>query len=159
MESEQTGLALSLPLSPKHVSNSPVEFAHQYLYPSLEARYTVSFRLDYVLFTAASDSEDFGPALAESIPPSGQEARPSAAYSEHMDVLSRATDSSQSIGPMSPTSRSLRNSTSISLEAQIRGLHGGSYHFSVIWIMRSPDLGNSHSPPTLLTRQLLISPT
>ncbi len=93
MESEQTGLAFSLPLSPEHVrANSPVEFAHNYLYPSPEACDTVSFGLDDVLQKAASDSEDFGPALADAFPPSGQEARPSAAYSERVDVLSRATE-------------------------------------------------------------------
>ncbi len=53
---------------------------------------TVSFGLDDVLFTAASDSEDFGPALTDSLPTSGQEAWPSAAYSELVDVLSRATE-------------------------------------------------------------------
>ncbi len=63
MESEQTGLAFSLPLSPEHVhANSPVEFSNVYLYPSPEARDTVSFGLDDVLLTAASDSEDFWPA-------------------------------------------------------------------------------------------------
>ncbi len=79
MEREQTGLAF---LSLSHLSaNSPVEFAHDYLYPSPEARDTVSFGLDDVLLTAASDSEDFGPALADAFPHIGQEARPSAAYS------------------------------------------------------------------------------
>ncbi len=35
MKSKQTGLVLSLPLSPEHVRvSSPVEFAHDYLYPS-----------------------------------------------------------------------------------------------------------------------------
>ncbi len=93
MESEQTGLAFSLPPSPEHVrANSPVEFAHEYLYPSPGARDIASFRLDDILLTAASDSEDFGPALADALPPSGQEARPSSAYSELMDVLSRATE-------------------------------------------------------------------
>ncbi|KAF4100116.1 hypothetical protein G5714_018312 [Onychostoma macrolepis] len=93
MESEQTGFASSLPLSPEHVRvNSPVEFVHEYLCPSPEARNAVSFGLDNVLFTAASDSEDFRPALADAHPPSGQEARPSAAYSELVDVLSRATE-------------------------------------------------------------------
>ncbi len=93
MESEQKGLAFSLPLSPEHVrANSPVEFAHDYLYPSPEAHDTISFRLDDVLLTAASDSEDFGPALADAFPPSGQEARPSAAYSELVDVLSCTTE-------------------------------------------------------------------
>ncbi len=93
MESEQTGLAFSLPPSPEHVrANSPVEFVHDYLFPSPRARDTVSFRLDDILLTAASDSEDFGPALADALPPSGQEVRPSAAYSELVDVLSRATE-------------------------------------------------------------------
>ncbi len=68
------------------------EFAHNYLFPSPRVRDTVSFRLDDILLTAASDSEDFGPALADALLPSGQEARPSAAYSELVDVLSRATE-------------------------------------------------------------------
>ncbi len=60
MESEQTGLAFSLPPSPEHVrANSPVEFTHDYLFPSPTARYTVSFGIDDVLLTAANDSEDF----------------------------------------------------------------------------------------------------
>ncbi len=93
MESEQTGLAFSLPPSPEHMcANLPVEFEHEYLYPSPGARDTVSFGLDDILLTAASGSEDFGPALAYALPPSGQEARPSAAYSELMDMLSRATE-------------------------------------------------------------------
>ncbi len=93
MESEQTGLAFSLPPSPERArANSPVEFLHDFLFPSPKARDFVSFGLDDVLHTAASDSEDFGPALADALPPSGQEARPSAAYSELVDVLSRATE-------------------------------------------------------------------
>ncbi len=60
--------------------------AHEYLYPSPGARDTISFGLDDILLTAASDSKDFGPALADALPPSGQEARPSAAYSELVDV-------------------------------------------------------------------------
>ncbi len=73
-------------------ANSPVEFLHDFLFPSPRARDTVSFGLDDILHTAASDSEDFGPALTDALPPSGQEARPSAAYSELVDVLSRATE-------------------------------------------------------------------
>ncbi len=93
MESEQTGLAFSLPPSPERArANSPVEFLHDFLFPSPKAHDFVSFGLDDVLHTAASDSEDFGPALADALPPSGQEARPSAAYSELVDVLSRATE-------------------------------------------------------------------
>ncbi len=64
-------------LSPEHVrANSPVEFAHDYLYPIPEAHDTISFGLDEVLLTAASDSENFGPALANAFLPSGQEAWP-----------------------------------------------------------------------------------
>ncbi len=93
MESKQTGLAFSVPLSLEHVCvNSLVEFMHKYLCPSPEARETISFGLDYVLFTTASDSEGSGPALAYALPLSGQEAQPSATYSELMDMLSRATE-------------------------------------------------------------------
>ncbi len=93
MESEQTGLAFSLPPSPERArANSPVEFLPDFQFPSPKARDFVSFGLDDILHTAASDSEDFGPALADALPPSGQEARPSAAYSELVDVLSRATE-------------------------------------------------------------------
>ncbi len=91
--SEQTGLAFSLPHSPDRArANSPVEFLPDFQFPSPKARDFVSFGLDDILHTAASDSEDFGPALADALPPNGQEARPSAAYSELVDVLSRATE-------------------------------------------------------------------
>ncbi len=146
-----------LPLSPEHVrADSQVEFAHDYLYPSPEAHDTISFGLDEVLLTAASDSEDFGPALADAFPPSGQEAWPSAAYSELVDVLSRATEKLYWIGLMSPASLSCRSSMSDFLAAQTLGLNGGSYRF---FITRSPDPGNSLFPPALLTRQPLTSPT
>ncbi len=80
MESEQTGLAFSLPPSPERArANSPVEFLPDFQFPSPKARDFVSFGLDDILHTAASDSEDFGSALADALPPSGQEARPSAA--------------------------------------------------------------------------------
>ncbi len=82
--------------------NSPVEFAHYYLYPSPGARDTVSFGLDDILLTAASDSEDFGPALADALPLSGQEARSSAAYSELVDVLSRVTEKLSLDSPNKP---------------------------------------------------------
>ncbi len=72
--------------------DSPVEFTQDYLFPSPGACDTVSFGIDDVLLTAASDSEDFGPALADALTLSGQEARPSPAYSELVDVLSRATE-------------------------------------------------------------------
>ncbi len=72
--------------------NSPVEFTQDYLFPSPRARDTVYFGIDDILLTAASDSEDFVPTLADALPLSGQEARPSPAYSELVDVLSRATE-------------------------------------------------------------------
>ncbi len=57
MESEQTGLTLSIPLSPENANaNSPVEFMYDYLCPSPEARNGVSFGQEDVLFTMASDS-------------------------------------------------------------------------------------------------------
>ncbi len=81
------------PFSPERArANSPVEFLPDFQFPSPKARDFVSFGLDDILHTSASDSEDFGPALADAIPPSGQEARPSAAYSELVDVFSRATE-------------------------------------------------------------------
>ncbi len=93
MESEQTGLAFSLPPSPDRArANSPVKFLTDFQFPSPKARDFVSFGLDDILHTAASDSEDFGPASADALPPNGQEARPSAAYSKLVDVLSRATE-------------------------------------------------------------------
>ncbi len=129
--------------------NANFEFAHEYLYPSPGARDTVSFGLDDILLTAASDSEDFGPALADALLPSGQEARPSAAYSELVDMLKFRAPlrSSRWIGPTSPASLRLRNSMSGSLAAQIPGLNGGSCRFSVICIRRSPDPGNRRFPP------------
>ncbi len=87
MESEQTGLAFSLPSAHVRIRRSNL-----FQFPSPKARDFVSFGLDDILHTSASDSEDFGPALADALPPSGQEARPSAAYSELVDVLSRATE-------------------------------------------------------------------
>ncbi len=81
-----------------------------YLFPSPRARDTVSFGIDDALLTAACDSEDFGPSLADAL--SGQEARPSPAYSELIDVLSRATEKLALDWLTSPASLALRNSTS-----------------------------------------------
>ncbi len=63
------------------------------------------------------------------------------------------------IGPMSPASLELRSSTIASSSACTPSLKGGSCHFSVICIVRSPVPGSSHFPPALLTRQPLTSPT
>ena len=88
--SRRAPLFLSLPSAR---ARHAVEFSYDYLRPSPGARDAVSFGLEDVLFTEASDSEDFGPTLAdEVIPPSGQEARPTAAYAELVEVLSRATE-------------------------------------------------------------------
>ncbi len=158
MESEQTGLAFSLPPSPERArANSPGKFLHDFLFPSPKAHNFVSFWLDDVLHTAASDSEDSGPALADALPPSGQEARPSAAYSELVDVLSRATEKLALDWPDEPLE--LRSSTSVSSSVRIPSLKGGSCHFSAICIERSPVPGSSHFPPALLTRRPLTSPT
>ncbi len=67
--------------------------------------------------------------------------------------------SSRWIGPMSPTSPELRNSTSGSSAVHIPSLKGGSCHFSAFCIKRSPDPGSSHFPPALLMRRPLTSPT
>ncbi len=91
MASEQ--FSLSLPPSPeRHRANSPVQFSRGYLAPSPEVRDTVSFGLEDILYTAASDSEDFGAALLDVLPPSGQEAWPSPAYTELEEVLARTTE-------------------------------------------------------------------
>ncbi len=79
--SRQASPFLSLPLPSTYTWFSPAKFAHEYLYPSLGARDTVAFGLDDILLKAASDSEDFGPALADALPPNGQEARKAAVYS------------------------------------------------------------------------------
>ncbi len=96
-------------------ANSLVEFAPDYLYPSPEARDTIYFGLDDVLLTAASDSEDFGPALADAFPPGGQESRPTPSSWTCFPAPLR---SSLWIGPMSPASLSRRSSTSGSLAAR-----------------------------------------
>ncbi len=60
--------------------------------PSPEAREAVSFRLEDVLYTTASDPEDFGAASLYVLPSSGQEAWPSLAYTELVDVLACSTE-------------------------------------------------------------------
>ncbi len=145
---------LSPSLSERARANLPVEFLPDFQFPSPKARDFVSFGLDDILHTAASDSEDFGPALADALPPSGQEARPSAAYSELV-----APKSLRWIGPMSPASLELRSSTIASSSVRIPSLKGGSCHFSAICIVRSPVPGSSLFPLALLTRQPLTSPT
>ncbi len=160
MESEQTGLAFSLPPSPERArANSPVEFLPDFQFPSPKARDFVSFGLDDILHTAASDSEDFGPALADALPPSGQEARPSAAYSELVDVLSRATEKLALDWPDEPReSRASKLDDRFLIGAHSK-LERRKLPFSVICIVRSPVPGSSHFPLALLTRQPLTSPT
>ncbi len=80
--SRQASPFLSLPLPSAHVRIRRSNFCMIFCF--LARRHMISFPsgLDDVLHTAASDSEDFGPALADALPPSGQEAWPSAAYTE-----------------------------------------------------------------------------
>ncbi len=140
-------------------ANSPVEFTQVYLFPSPRARYTVSFGMDYVLLTAASDSEDFGPSLADALPLSGQEARPSPAYSELVDVLSRGAEKlSHGLDNETRDSRSSKLDERC-LSGVNSKMSGGSCCFSVICIRRFPDPGNSLFLPALLTRRPLTSPT
>ncbi len=140
-------------------ANSPVEFTHDYLFPSPRARYTVSFGIDDVLLTAANDSEDFGPSLADALPLSGQEARPSPAYSELVDVLSRAAEKlSHGLDDEPHDSRSSKLDER-SLSGVNSKMSGGSCRFSVICIRRFSDPGNSLFLPALLTRRPLTSPT
>ncbi len=131
MESEQTGLAFSLPPSPDRArANSPVEFLPDFQFPSPKARDFVSFGLDDILHTAASDSEDFGPALADALQPSGQEARPTLSS---WTCFRAPPKSLRWIGPMSSASLELRSSTIASSSARTPSLKGGSCHFSVFF--------------------------
>ncbi len=140
-------------------ANSPVKFTHDYLFPSPRARYTVSFGIDDVLLTAANDSEDFGPSLADALPLSGQEARPSPAYSELVDVLSRAAEKlSHGLDDEPRDSRSSKLDERF-LSGVNSKMSGGSCRFSVICIRRFSDPGNSLFLPALLTRRPLTSPT
>ncbi len=126
MESEQTGLAFSLPPSPERV--------HDYLFPTPRARDTFSFGLDDILHTAASDSDsifqDFGPALADALPPSGQEGRPTLSLWTCFHAPPR---SSRWISPISPASPELRNSMSGSSAVQIPSLQDLHQEISRSW--------------------------
>ncbi len=166
MESEQTGLAFSLSLSlPStcdriHRLNLRMIIfflARKDLTPSHVTRGcdTISCGLDDILLTAASDSEDFGPALADALPPSGLPWPTLSSWTCFRAPLR----SSLWIGPMSPASLERRNFMSGFLAALIPDLKGGSCRFSVICIKRSPDPGSSLFPPALPTRQPLTSPT
>ncbi len=59
---------------------------------------------------------------------------------------------------MSLASLELRSSTIASSSARTPSLKGGSCHFSVICIVRSPVPGSSHFPLALLMRQPLTTP-
>ncbi len=143
MESEQTGLAFSLPPSPERArANSPVEFLPDFLFPSPKTRDLVSFGLDDVLHTAASGSRGLQrPTLSS------------------WTCFRAPPKSLRWIGLMSTASLELRSSTIVSSSVRIPSLKGGSCHFSAICIERSPVPGSSHFPLALLTRQPLTSPT
>ncbi len=151
MESEQ--FSLSLPPSPgRHRTISPVEFSRGCLAPSPEAREAVSFGLEDILYTAASDTEDFGAASLDVLPPSGQEARPSPAYTELVEVRLR-------LNRTSLVSPSHLSSTSVSSVALVRARQGESCLSSLTCTTRFPGLGSSLSPPASLMRWPLTSPT
>ena len=134
---------LSLPLPSTHVACQSSSHMMIYAKASEQAGSLLSFGLEDVIYTAASDSEDFGPALTDdAIPPSGQETRPTAAYTELMDVLSRTTEKH---AIESPASHSRLNSTRDFLVALILGQSEKSCPFSVICITRFPDPGSSLS--------------
>lgn len=83
MESKQTGLALSFPPSPEPTLEAfPGAFSNDYFCPSPDVSEMVSFGLENVIYNAVSDSEE----SADTLPPSGQEAWPSAAYVELIDA-------------------------------------------------------------------------
>ncbi len=152
-ESEQTSLAFSLPLYPER-ANSPVEFAHDFLFPSPRARDTVSFRLDDILHTAASDSEDCGPALADALLPSGQEARPSAAHSELVDVLLRHQKARAGLARWAPWVPSFETRWAVPQRWTFQ-----AWKEEAAIVQWSPDPGSSHFPLALLMRRPLTSPT
>ncbi len=72
----------------------------------------ISSELEKSFYTAVSDSEDFGPASADSFPPSEQQARPSVAFSELIDVLARASGKLSIDWPDEPPNRNRLISTS-----------------------------------------------
>ncbi len=91
MESEQ--FSFDVPPSPGHQrAYFLVQFSRGCLAPSPEARDAVFFGLENILYTAASDSEDFEAASLDVLPPSIQEARPSPAYTELVEVFARTTE-------------------------------------------------------------------
>ncbi len=94
--------------------------------------------------SAASDSEDFGPSLADALPLSGQEARPSPAYSELVDVTAKAflpaSNVLSSLKTITATPRGLACGTSSS--SFILGLAvGGRVVFPPLQSVLSPPAG------------------
>ncbi len=158
MKSEQFSLSLS-PSPGCHHGNSPVQFSRGCLAPSLEARWAVSFGLEDVLYTAASDSEDFRAASLDVLTPSGQEAWPSPAYTELVDVLACATEKLRLVWPDEPHEPIHLSVTSVSSVALLRDRRRESCLSSLTCIKRFPDLGSSLSPPASLMRRTLTSPT
>ncbi len=115
-------------------ANSPVEFTQIICF--LARGHVILFRDRCILLTAANDSEDFGPSLADALPLSGQEARPSPAYSELVDVLSRAAEKlSHGLDDEPRDSRSSKLDERF-LSGVNSKMSGGSCRFSVICIRR-----------------------
>ncbi len=85
-------------------------------------------------------TEEFGPALANGLPPSGQEVQPSTAYSELMDVLSHATEKLSIDWPDEPhESQSSKLDEWLLSGPNSRPERRKLPFFSTICIMRSPD--------------------
>ncbi len=92
--------------------------------------------------------------------PSSQEAWPSAAYSELVDVLSRATRKACAwLARWAPRVSSFEARRSLPHRRALQAWKEEAAIFSAICIVRSPVPGSSHFPPALLTRQPLTSPT
>ncbi len=75
MESEQF-FTFSPSIAWASRANCPVQFSCGCLAPSPEAQDTVSFRLEDILYTAASDSEDFGAVSLDRFPGLGSSPSP-----------------------------------------------------------------------------------
>ncbi|XP_067283539.1 uncharacterized protein [Pseudorasbora parva] len=106
----------SLTPSPERArSDAPLLYAHDYMMPSPEARETVSFGLGDILLTTMSDYEDFGPVpFDDALPPSGQEAQPSASLSMCFCTRLRSLRSNGLISPRQFMPRRNRESSSTS---------------------------------------------
>ncbi len=99
-----------------------------------------------------------GAASLDVLPPSGQEAWPSSAYTELEKVLAHTTKKLSLDWPDEPC-ESQSSLTSVYSVALVRARRGESCHSSLTCTTRFPGLGSSPSPLTSLMRRPLTSPT